>query len=86
MGCTVEAVVLRSAMMIVSALTLVRLSTGTSMEHFSMSQKARWRMNEGKLTSDEARSVVQEVSSSLKITFHLSGDPSIGKVNQKVAP
>jgi hypothetical protein len=41
---------------------------------------------EGELTSDEARSVVQEVSSSLMTTLHLWGDPSKGKVNQKVAP
>ena len=41
---------------------------------------------EGKLTSDEARSVVQEVSSSLMTTLHLWGDPSTGKVNQKVVP
>src|SRR5258708_35875384 len=46
MGCTVEVVVLHSVMMIVSALILVRLSTGTGMEHFSMSRKVRWRMNE----------------------------------------
>jgi hypothetical protein len=41
---------------------------------------------EGKLTADEACPVVQEVSSSLKITFHLWGGTSTSKVNQKVAP
>jgi hypothetical protein len=46
MGCTVEAVVLRSALMIVSAIILVKLSTGTSMEHFSMSRNVRWKVNE----------------------------------------
>jgi hypothetical protein len=35
---------------------------------------------------NEARSVVQEVRSSLEVTFHPWGETSTGKVNQKVVP